>query len=483
LSFEQESDRKRIAELEKTLSEVIDSELSATGGNDLSLINGTLGNRNSATGDAGGIRSNQPIIHTITDVDEDDVSTGVFDKIDIISSMAIIDHTSTPFDLRFIQGIVKDGTRIKITPKFGKTITVKSGGNILTSVDIVISDTEVSELVKYSEAETGVTGGAYKIFLAGSSGGISLPPFIDSDPIIKGSVDPTKLLKFEIDGFTAATTRVITIPNSSFIMAGLSVPSQTWTGENIFVGNTAIRDTSFFIQDGGDITKQLNFELSGGTTGFTLIIASQITGNRTLTFPDSTTVLAGLGVVSQSWTGTNIFVGPVTIRDTSFFIQDGGDITKQLSFQLSGGSTGQVLSLASIITSNRTVTFPNDTTILAGLATTQTFTGVNTFDGNTIFNEDVTLGSSTVDNITFVGETVGDIIPNTTSIDDLGSATKKFMAGWLNFSLNLFGSFSGAGTPGATTGQAKLFTRFNGTKFELRVLFPTGVSQLIATEP
>ena len=175
--FEQESDRKRISDLEKTLAEVLDSELSATSGNDLSLINGTLGSRNAASGDSGGVRSNQPLIHNITDVDEDDVSTGVFDKINIISSMAIIDHTSTPITLRFIQGNVKDGTRIKITPKIGKTVNVESGGNILTSSIITITDKDFYELVKYSEAETGITGGAYKIFLtgAGGSGGVSFP--------------------------------------------------------------------------------------------------------------------------------------------------------------------------------------------------------------------------------------------------------------------------------------------------------------------
>jgi len=174
LSFDQDSDSKRIRELEKILGEVLDSELSATGGNELSLINGTLGNRNDASGDSGGIRSNQPIVHTITDVDSNDVSTGIFDKINIISSMAIIDHTSTPITLKFIQGIVKDGTRIKFTPKIGKAINIESGGNILTSVTIPIADTEYLELVKHSEAETGVTGGAYKIFKTGSSG-VSFP--------------------------------------------------------------------------------------------------------------------------------------------------------------------------------------------------------------------------------------------------------------------------------------------------------------------
>jgi hypothetical protein len=38
-------------------------------------------------------------------------------------------------------------------------------------------------------------------------------PFIDSTAIIKGSGDATKLLRFEVDGFTTASTRVITPPD------------------------------------------------------------------------------------------------------------------------------------------------------------------------------------------------------------------------------------------------------------------------------
>lgn len=38
-------------------------------------------------------------------------------------------------------------------------------------------------------------------------------PFADSTAIIKGSADATKLLRFEADGFTTATTRVVTFPD------------------------------------------------------------------------------------------------------------------------------------------------------------------------------------------------------------------------------------------------------------------------------
>jgi hypothetical protein len=43
----------------------------------------------------------------------------------------------------------------------------------------------------------------------------------DSTALVKGSSDATKLLKFEVDGFTTATTRTVTVPNKSGTMAML----------------------------------------------------------------------------------------------------------------------------------------------------------------------------------------------------------------------------------------------------------------------
>jgi len=175
--FETGSDNEKIDELQRQLDDIIDSQISSVGGNEDISIDSTRGSRNDASGDAGGVRSNEPIIHQITDVDSSGSSTGVFDKINLISSMIIVDFVTPAVDmeLRFIQGTAKDGARIKITPKIGRTLIIKSGGDILTSNDITITDTEFYELVKHSETETGVTGGAYKIFLSSTGGTVNVP--------------------------------------------------------------------------------------------------------------------------------------------------------------------------------------------------------------------------------------------------------------------------------------------------------------------
>lgn len=58
-------------------------------------------------------------------------------------------------------------------------------------------------------------------------------PFTDTTAIVKGSADATKLLRFEVDGFTTATTRVLTPPNQDATIAGLQV-LQTFTVTQTF---------------------------------------------------------------------------------------------------------------------------------------------------------------------------------------------------------------------------------------------------------
>ena len=48
---------------------------------------------------------------------------------------------------------------------------------------------------------------------------------VDTNPIVKGSVDATKQMRFEVDGLTTGTTRVITIPNADITIAAAGANS------------------------------------------------------------------------------------------------------------------------------------------------------------------------------------------------------------------------------------------------------------------
>ncbi len=107
----------------------------------------------------------------------------------------------------------------------------------------------------------------------------------------------------------------------------------------------------------------------------------------------------------------------------------------------------------------------------------------STFNGNATFNEDVTLGSSNADNITFNGDTVGSITPNTTETDALGGPSNRWDWFYLHDAIDWNDTAYTAGqAPANTTGRVKLFVRDESGTQQLRVKFESGTSKLIATE-
>ena len=75
-------------------------------------------------------------------------------------------------------------------------------------------------------------GAAVWIETTGAGGGSTLP-VVDTTGIAKGSADATKIVRFEVDGLTASTTRVLTVPDKDITLAGLDSP--TFTG-NVGIG-------------------------------------------------------------------------------------------------------------------------------------------------------------------------------------------------------------------------------------------------------
>lgn len=117
--------------------------------------------------------------------------------------------------------------------------------------------------------------------------------------------------------------------------------------------------------------------LSGAQT-ITLVNSGNIVTLTGLDTVISTTVPTKLIRVGTSWYEVGASGGGV-FPDTSFAIQDDGDITKQMLVQLSGATSTFDTTLAFTQTADRTVTFPDATTTLAGLGVAQAFTLDNTF--------------------------------------------------------------------------------------------------------
>lgn len=56
--------------------------------------------------------------------------------------------------------------------------------------------------------------------------------FVDSNPIVKGSADATKQVRFEVDGLTTGVTRVLTVPDADLTLVGTAT-AQTLTNKTL----------------------------------------------------------------------------------------------------------------------------------------------------------------------------------------------------------------------------------------------------------
>jgi hypothetical protein len=72
---------------------------------------------------------------------------------------------------------------------------------------------------------------------------ITPAPFLDTNPLIKGSVDATKLARFEVDGLTTATTRAYTLPDYNGTLATLA-GTETLSGKTLDTATIAATQTT-----------------------------------------------------------------------------------------------------------------------------------------------------------------------------------------------------------------------------------------------
>jgi hypothetical protein len=104
--------------------------------------------------------------------------------------------------------------------------------------------------------------------------------------------------------------------------------------------------------------------------------------------------------------------------------------------------------------------------------------------GNVQFDEDIILGSSSADKITFNADTENDITPNADNVDKLGATLRAYSYTWVKSGSGIVEGYATGFMPGPVANSGILFcVPTAGGKTELRVTFQTGVSQLIATEP
>lgn len=92
-------------------------------------------------------------------------------------------------------------------------------------------------------------------------------PFSDATALVKGSVDPTKQVRLEVDGLTTGQTRVITIPDANITLARTDA-GQSFAGTQTFLGSIAAADSAGGVNlDGGSLVIRAGYSTGSGNSG------------------------------------------------------------------------------------------------------------------------------------------------------------------------------------------------------------------------
>lgn len=274
---------------------------------------------------------------------------------------------------------IANGGTNSTTALNNNSIMVSSAGKIveaaaLTNGQLLIGSTGAAPVA------AAITGTTNQITVTNAAGSITLA----TPQNINTAATPT----FASETLTATTNQlVLGTTNTTTITSTAPAASRTYTivdagGADSFamiaatqtLTNKSLTNAGTFFVDGTNATKRVTFQSSGATASTTLTLASVTTVNRVLTFPNATDTLAALAL-AQTFTNKSL-------NNTNNFFVDGTTPSKQIGFSSSGASATTTLTLASICTANRTVTFPDATDTVVNLASVQSMTNKSMTDSS-----------------------------------------------------------------------------------------------------
>lgn len=126
--------------------------------------------------------------------------------------------------------------KMTLAAKSGQVI--ETGNQIKSTLAIGTAPFDVTSTTKVTNLNADLLDGLDSTAFVSAS----TPEFADNLFRVKGSADATKKLAFEVDGFTAATTRTLTPQNASYTIAGINVDNDWSVHQDLDTGASMRRD-------------------------------------------------------------------------------------------------------------------------------------------------------------------------------------------------------------------------------------------------
>ena len=332
------------------------------------------------------------------------------------------------------------------------------------------SDIERTQAKQYAQSRQDITG------MSSTFRGMPVnAPEISGGETNRVGQDVLKLKTVYLDSLRVDNTTRIDL---STVSGGAGITNTVASGQyqDFKVGSTSLLNIgpSNVTFKNTVLAPNINFGTAASTLGTVYADAITVTEDLTVSgdvilgnsTASDTIVIGGLFTDQLNINGQNMFFDVdrdskiYSGSDDSIKIVTGGD----LQLEINNGGIGIVNDLL--------------------VASDTQLEGTLLVEGDAQFDEDIILGSSSADKITFNADTVNDITPNVDNTDRLGATAKAYSYTWVKSGSGIIEGYNTGYTPLAVTNAGILFcVPTAGGKTELRVKFQTGVSQLIATEP
>jgi len=214
--------------------------------------------------------------------------------------------------------------------------TTNSGGTVYSTItaSAYAAATTVTVVNDSGSLDAGLSAVYYGILSATNP---STPLLTDAYPIVSGSADKTKKLRIEVDGFTTATTRVITLPDANLIIAksydtvaAHATTCDPWGAEVVLLSGGAVTFTDLADADfvGQRVLLLMNaahvwtdgavFDVQGGAT-YTTAAGDWVELVATAVDAFDVTIFPALGQPVAMQPITNSISGDVTLNNTGTF--------------------------------------------------------------------------------------------------------------------------------------------------------------------